>query len=233
MARLVVLSEYHDIIAASIDQEKLRSSGIKCHVTDDLTQIGLSNTIGGARLMVDESDAEAAAAVLRAHKDAPPPFEDEETEVEKKKPGSKHIFVVQSVFFVISYIVIAFYATLIGLVIWRDTRIFPEAMFYFLSFPSVIVASILLVFTLIYKKHSFSAYFSFTGDLGFWYRLPDPAAVERHLALEAPLLSRFHYRAVNLEFILPGSRGGDFDADCDRVTLDLIKREGFDLEIVQ
>jgi membrane protease YdiL (CAAX protease family) len=161
MARLVVLSEYHDIVAASMDQEKLRSSGIKCHVTDDLTQIGLSNTIGGARLMVEEDDAEAAAAVLMAHKDAAPVFEDDETEEEVKKTRTKHIFIAQSVFFTIAYLFLGFLTVLIGQLIWRNTSILSEGWLFYTSFTSLVVASILLLFTLIYKKHSFSAYFSF------------------------------------------------------------------------
>jgi hypothetical protein len=71
-------------------------------------------------------------------------------------------------------------------------------------------------------------YVSFTGDYGF-DRLPSKDALERHIAQESALLANFHLRIINLEFMLPGISGREQDREIDRVTIDLMKRTGYNL----
>ncbi len=69
---------------------------------------------------------------------------------------------------------------------------------------------------------------SFTGDFGFWTRGPSAQEAAAYLSLEAPLLSRFHHRVLNLEFLLPGLSGRVADRLCEERSLQLIDGLGFD-----
>ena len=71
-------------------------------------------------------------------------------------------------------------------------------------------------------------YVSFTGDFGFAGRLPSEEVVERHIAQESALLSNFQLKVINLEFMLPGNSKRELDRQIDRVTIDLMKRTGYD-----
>lgn len=73
------------------------------------------------------------------------------------------------------------------------------------------------------------AYISFTGDFGFRGRLPEPETLARHIELEKDLLSRFDFRVINLEFIMPGDRGQALDRECEELDLRLLRECGFDL----
>ena len=72
-------------------------------------------------------------------------------------------------------------------------------------------------------------YVSFTGDFGFAGRLPSTEAIERHIAQESALLSNFQLKVINLEFIFPGNSKRELDRQIDKVTIDLMKRTGYDL----
>jgi hypothetical protein len=70
---------------------------------------------------------------------------------------------------------------------------------------------------------------SFTGDFGFWNRHPSPEAIRLQLEAEQPLLSRFDLRVINLEFILPGTGGGNADLECESVALSYLMDAGFQI----
>ena len=74
-----------------------------------------------------------------------------------------------------------------------------------------------------------TVYLTFSGDLGFdetWS--PDPAVIDAHVAADAPLLARFDYRIVNLEFQLPGLTGRPTATAVDETTLGILRRLRFD-----
>jgi hypothetical protein len=63
----VVLRAYRDITEAMVDRTALESAGIQCFLYDDnLIRLDwfVSNAIGGAKLVVSESDAADAAKIL-------------------------------------------------------------------------------------------------------------------------------------------------------------------------
>ena len=68
---------------------------------------------------------------------------------------------------------------------------------------------------------------SFTGDFGFWNRWPSPEVMRHQLEVEWPLLSNFDLRVINLEFILPGFRGGEADRQCETAALGYLRDAGF------
>jgi Bacterial capsule synthesis protein PGA_cap len=72
-------------------------------------------------------------------------------------------------------------------------------------------------------------YVSFAGDYGFSRRLPSTEAIERHIAQESALHSNFQLKVINLEFMLPGSSKRELDRQIDKVTIDLMKRTGYNL----
>ncbi len=70
---------------------------------------------------------------------------------------------------------------------------------------------------------------SFTGDFGFWYEYPDSESLATRLAMDNELLSNFDLRVINLEFILPATRGREKDIKCDAISLDYLKGSIFDI----
>jgi hypothetical protein len=72
-------------------------------------------------------------------------------------------------------------------------------------------------------------YVSFAGDYGFSRRLPSKDAVESHIAQESALLSNFQLKVINLELMLPGNSGRELDRQIDKVSIDLMKRAGYNL----
>ena len=70
---------------------------------------------------------------------------------------------------------------------------------------------------------------SFTGDFGFWNRHPDIAAISDNIEREREFLAGFDLRVLNLEFNLPGQGGRPSDFECERASLEIITRLGFDV----
>ena len=65
-------------------------------------------------------------------------------------------------------------------------------------------------------------YVAFTGDFGFWNRMPSPEKLAEQIAWHRALLSPFDLRIFNLEFSLPGSQGRPVDLEADRIMLDYL-----------
>jgi len=72
-------------------------------------------------------------------------------------------------------------------------------------------------------------YVSFAGDFGFSRRLPSEEVIQKHLAFESRLFSRFDLGVINLEFMLPGMTGDESDKRIDEAAIRILKMAGFDL----
>jgi hypothetical protein len=72
-------------------------------------------------------------------------------------------------------------------------------------------------------------YVSFAGDFGFSGHLPLKDTVENHIGQESVLLSNFHLKVINFEFMLSGHSTRALDRQIDQVAVDILKRTGFDV----
>jgi hypothetical protein len=62
---LLEIRRFLDLPEALLAKGRLESAGIECFLTDDnMVRINWSNLLGGAKLLVNRADAEAATAVL-------------------------------------------------------------------------------------------------------------------------------------------------------------------------
>ena len=72
----IMVGRYRDSGEAMIAKSMLDSAGIECFLGDEnLVRIGLSNLVGGIKLMVREEDAETARKLLEEN--IPPKFDAE------------------------------------------------------------------------------------------------------------------------------------------------------------
>jgi poly-gamma-glutamate synthesis protein (capsule biosynthesis protein) len=72
-------------------------------------------------------------------------------------------------------------------------------------------------------------YVSFTGDYGFFKRLPSSDAIDKHIAQEVPLLANFQLRIINLEAMLSWSAGKEQDKEIDAVSMSILKKSAFNV----
>jgi poly-gamma-glutamate synthesis protein (capsule biosynthesis protein) len=72
-------------------------------------------------------------------------------------------------------------------------------------------------------------YISFAGDFGFSGKVPSEDVLQRHLDLEADLLSRFGLNVINMETLLPGVSGNERDRQVDSVVMRLLSKAGYEV----
>ncbi len=62
---LVGLRQFLDLPEAPLAKSRLESAGIECFLMDDnMVRINWPNLVGGAKLLVNEEDVDAATAIL-------------------------------------------------------------------------------------------------------------------------------------------------------------------------